>query len=206
MRVVRGVPSRKFRIKSFACQYIVKKQIGFLHTKIPTLWSVGIIIAIASLFLIVGLSEQVKGSDTANSQLPGRYEYASQLSSVVETTSSNLHILNTKTNLTKGDIWKVEFETQGQKDLFITPIKNTDYETELTFVGIYCGDQKIQSTLTQEGISILNYSCNESVSTIKQEVTDAGAHWLETTNHRLEAKIDHVVESKPHRCRHGTAT
>ena len=86
-----------------------------------------------------------------------------------------------QSNLTKGDDWTVNFRTYSQSDLKIEAVDGTNFDTDLQFENISCGDTEIPSDQIEKNGNIIlvrNYQCDNETSIIKNKAVTAGRHWL----------------------------
>ena len=92
-----------------------------------------------------------------------------------------LELINEQSNLTRGDIWEVQFDTYGTETLKIEATDGTSYPEDIEFIGLWCGDRQLtEDEYTFQGQTILanDYNCDNQISKIKNQTVTGGRHWL----------------------------
>ncbi|RLC36694.1 hypothetical protein DRH27_04850, partial [Candidatus Falkowbacteria bacterium] len=92
-----------------------------------------------------------------------------------------LEIIDVQSNLTKGDVWEVRFQTEGQDSLEIEAVDGTLFDVDIEFINISCGENQIANeNIIWEGqkLTIENYSCDNEISRIRNQAITGGRHWL----------------------------
>ncbi|MFZ2777675.1 MAG: fibronectin type III domain-containing protein, partial [Candidatus Moraniibacteriota bacterium] len=105
-----------------------------------------------------------------------------------------LEIVNVQSNLTQGDDWTVNFNTYGQSDLKIEATDGTNFDSDIQFKSISCGDTQIPDNQIEKVgniITVRNYKCDNETSNIKNIAITAGRHWLAFTFGETEKVLAH---------------
>ena len=90
-----------------------------------------------------------------------------------------LEILNYQSELVAGDNWTVYFKTYGQSDLTIQPTAGTEFNKDLQFIALYCGDTEIPNAFQGDKVFVSNYTCDNEISYITNKTLTGGEHELE---------------------------
>ncbi|MBF0385792.1 MAG: hypothetical protein HQL27_07965 [Candidatus Omnitrophica bacterium] len=113
-------------------------------------------------FLIIFLGIFLLSSE-ARSLTPGKEE---------------LRILNIHSSPQKGDIWSVNFQTQGKSDLKIIPQDQATIEDD-EFSGLYCGQKKVDPQILKDDIIFYpGWQCDE-IARVEHYTRKQGNHILQ---------------------------
>jgi len=103
---------------------------------------------------------------------------------------ANITIINPQSYPAVGGSWTVMFNTTGTADLWITAVNGTEFNKDLMFLEVRCGDEILNYELINNSIFIGNYECSET-GTGTGKVLTSGKHHLEfkfglqTHNHNI---------------------
>ena len=92
-----------------------------------------------------------------------------------------LEIIDVQSNLTKGDVWEVRFQTEGQDTLEIEAVNGTLFGIDIEFINLTCGENQIPNeNIVWEGQKLIveNYTCDNEISRIRNQTITGGRHWL----------------------------
>ncbi|RLC38738.1 hypothetical protein DRH27_01550 [Candidatus Falkowbacteria bacterium] len=92
-----------------------------------------------------------------------------------------LEIIDVQSNLTKGDVWEVRFQTEGLDNLEIEAVDGTLFDIDIEFISVSCGETEIASENIEwqnQKLIIANYSCDNEISRIRNQTITGGRHWL----------------------------
>jgi hypothetical protein len=92
--------------------------------------------------------------------------------------NTSISILNPQSYPTVGGNWTVFFNTTGKADLWITAVNGTEFNKDLTFFEVRCGDEILNYEWINNSILIRDYECSET-GTETSKVLSAGKHHLE---------------------------
>jgi len=91
---------------------------------------------------------------------------------------ADLTIKNPQEYPAVGGTWTVMFNTTGTADLWITGINGTEFNKDLMFIEVRCGNETLNYELINNSIFVGNYECSET-GTGTGKVLSAGKHHLE---------------------------
>ena len=91
---------------------------------------------------------------------------------------ANITIINPQSYPAVGGSWTVMFNTTGTADLWITAVNGTEFNKDLMFLGVRCGNEILNYELINNSIFVGNYECSET-GTGTGKVLSAGKHHLE---------------------------
>ncbi|MBI2573925.1 MAG: hypothetical protein HYV78_00820, partial [Candidatus Wildermuthbacteria bacterium] len=93
-----------------------------------------------------------------------------------------LEILNVESNLTTGDYWETSFRTFSQSDLKIQAADGTHYPDDISFEGIFCGENQVPNSqidwMDSDTLTVPGYSCDGKTSKIRNTAVSSGRHWI----------------------------
>jgi len=96
---------------------------------------------------------------------------------------ANITIINPQSYPAVGGNWTVLFNTTGTADLWITAVNGTEFNKDLEFLEIRCGDEILNYELINNSILIRDYECSEisyeTANTPKKEYASGGIKYLE---------------------------
>jgi len=96
---------------------------------------------------------------------------------------ADLTIKNPQEYPAVGGNWTVLFNTTGTADLWITAVNGTEFNKDLEFIEIRCGDETLNYELINNSILIRDYECSEisyeTANTPKKEYASGGIKYLE---------------------------
>ena len=143
---------------------------------------------IIKLYLIVGDLKidvtddpiyEVKFVDSDNDGLNDRIEWVvPQLSEEEFEVKASITIINVQSYPTVWGNWTVRFDTTGTANLTITPIDNTNFDVDIKFLELKCGDNVVDPLYDGRSVFYSNWSCSEEGRIINQ-VLKPGKHTLE---------------------------
>ncbi len=124
-------------------------------------------------------SYEVKFLDSDNDGLNDRIEWVvPQLSEEEFGVEASITIINVQSYPTVWGNWTVRFNTTGTANLTITPINNTNFDVDLQFLELRCGNNKVNPVYDGKSVSYENWSCSEE-GRIINKVLKEGKHTLE---------------------------
>ncbi|MBI4193148.1 MAG: hypothetical protein HY536_00795, partial [Candidatus Colwellbacteria bacterium] len=93
-----------------------------------------------------------------------------------------LEILNVESNLTAGDYWETSFRTFSQSDLKIRAADGTHYPDDISFEGIFCGENQVPNShidwTDADTLTVPGYSCDGKISKIRNTAVSSGRLWI----------------------------
>lgn len=95
-----------------------------------------------------------------------------------QTFELSINVINTQSYPVVGGEWKVNFQTIGKANLTILGINGTEFDKDLRFLELYCGEEEVTYQQQDNKIFIENYECNETSSETSRVITP-GKHHLE---------------------------
>jgi len=117
--------------------------------------------------------------DSDNNGLTDRIEWTVPiLSEEIFEVKASINIINIQSYPTVYGNWTVRFNTTGTADLTITPINDTNFDVDIRFLELRCGDRKIDPVYDGKSVLYVNWDCTEEGSIINQ-VLKEGKHTLE---------------------------
>jgi hypothetical protein len=121
----------------------------------------------------------VKFVDSDNDGLNDRMEWnVPTLSNEEFEVEASITIINVQSYPTVWGNWTVRFNTTGTADLTITPINNTNFDVDIQFLELRCGNNKVNPIYDGKSVFYAGWSCSEEGSIINQ-VLKPGKHTLE---------------------------
>lgn len=140
------------------------------------------------LYRIIGFSKfdvtenpdyKVNFLDSDNDGLNDRIEWNVPILSEEEfEVKASINIINVQSYPTVWGNWTVRFNTTGMADLTITPMDNTNFDVDIQFLELKCGNNKLDSVYDGKSIFYSNWSCSEE-GTIINKILKEGKHTLE---------------------------
>ncbi len=91
---------------------------------------------------------------------------------------SGITIIDVQSYPTLYGNWTVRFNTTGTANLTITAVDNTEFEKDIEFLELRCGDSVLTTELTDGVVFVENYNCDETGYKISKVII-AGKHTLE---------------------------
>jgi glutamine cyclotransferase len=121
----------------------------------------------------------VKFVDSDNNNINDRIEWnVPMLSSEQFEVEASITIINVQSYPTVFGNWTIRFNTTGTSDLKITPINNTNFDVDIQFLELRCGNNKVNPIYDGKSVFYPNWSCLEEGMIINQ-VLKPGKHTLE---------------------------
>jgi hypothetical protein len=94
----------------------------------------------------------------------------------------NITIINPQSYPTVGGNWTVTFNTTGAADLWITAVNGTEFNKDLEFIEVRCGNEIMNYEFINNSILIRDYECSETgtetADTFKKESASGGIKYL----------------------------
>ena len=90
---------------------------------------------------------------------------------------ADLTIKNPQSYPAVGGNWTVMFNTTGTADLWITAVNGTEFNKDLMFLEVGCGNETLNYELINNSIFVGNYECSET-GTGTGKVLTSGKHHL----------------------------
>jgi hypothetical protein len=121
----------------------------------------------------------VKFLDSDSDGINDRMEWiVPQLSEEGFEVEASITIINVQSYPTVWGNWTVRFNTTGIADLIITPINNTNFDVDIQFLELKCGNEKFNPVYDGKSVFYANWSCSEE-GRIINKVLKEGKHTLE---------------------------
>jgi len=143
---------------------------------------------IIKLYLVSGLSKvdltdnpdyNVRLIDSDNNGLTDRIEWTvPMLSEENFEVKASINIINVQSYPTVFGNWTVRFNTTGTADLTITPVDNTNFDVDIRFLELLCGNEKREPVYDGKSVFYANWSCSEEGKIVNQ-VLKPGKHTQE---------------------------
>jgi len=117
--------------------------------------------------------------DSDNNGLIDRIEWTvPMLSEEIFEVKASINIINVQSYPTVYGNWTVRFNTTGTADLTITPIENTNFDVDIRFLELSCGNEKREPVYDGKSVFYAGWSCSEEGKIVNQ-VLKPGRHVLE---------------------------
>jgi len=124
-------------------------------------------------------SYEVKFIDSDNNGFTDRIEWTvPQLSEEEFEVKAGITIINVQSYPAVWGNWTVRFNTTGVANLTITPINNTNFDVDIKFLELKCGDNVVNPVYDGRSVFYYNWNCSEEGKIINQ-VLKPGKHTLE---------------------------
>ena len=124
-------------------------------------------------------SYDIKFVDSDNDGLNDRIEWVvPQLSEENFEVEASITIINVQSYPSIWGNWTTKFNTTGIANLTITPINDTNFDVDIKFLELKCGNNKVNPLYDGKSVFYANWSCSEEGMIIDQ-VLKAGKHTLE---------------------------
>jgi len=122
---------------------------------------------------------EVKSVDSDNDGLNDRIEWVvPQLSEDEFKFEASITIIDVQSYPTVWGNWTVRFNTTGTANLTITPVNNTNFDVDIQFLELRCGNNKVNSVYDGKSVFYENWSCSEE-GRIINKVLKGGKHTIE---------------------------
>jgi hypothetical protein len=122
---------------------------------------------------------EVKFTDSDNDGYNDRIEWiVPQLSEEIFEVEASITIITVQSYPTVYGNWTVRFNTTGTANLTITPINNTNFDIDIQFLELKCGNNEVNSVYDGKSVFYTNWSCSEEGRIINR-VLKEGKHILE---------------------------
>ena len=96
----------------------------------------------------------------------------------IEADMADINIINAQSYPAVGGNWTVRFNTTGAANLTITPVNGTEFERDLKFIELKCGNDIIDAQYYEEKVFYPDWNCSEEGKEISK-VLLPGKHILE---------------------------
>jgi len=124
-------------------------------------------------------SYNVKFVDSDNDGFNDRMEWTVPILSEENfEVEASITIINVQSYPTVWGNWTVRFNTTGTADLKITPINNTNFDVDIQFLELRCGNNKVNPVYDGKSVFYDGWNCSEE-GTIINQVLKEGKHTLE---------------------------
>ena len=121
----------------------------------------------------------VKFVDSDNDGMNDRIEWNVPMLSEEEfEVKASITIINVQSYPAIWGNWTVKFNTTGIANLTITPINDTNFDVDIKFLELRCGNNKVNPLYDEKSVFYANWSCSEEGRIINQ-VLKEGKHTLE---------------------------
>lgn len=88
-----------------------------------------------------------------------------------QTFEISILVLNIQSYPTLGGRWSVAFQTNGKANLTIIPVEDTEFERDLRFLEVRCGDEVLDVDYNGRRIFIEDFECNTTAKETSQVLT-----------------------------------
>ncbi|MBU4331977.1 hypothetical protein KKD20_02535, partial [Patescibacteria group bacterium] len=110
--------------------------------------------------------------------IPDKEWLATHTYPIIVDPTIEIHVLNIQSYPEVGGEWLVKFVTQGQDDLVIEGLDNTDFGEEIEFVSLTCGEEAREPIIKGNILTYENWTCDGEAQLINKVLID-GKHHLQ---------------------------